>query len=323
MRIIGTLEEKVLSGEEITREEAFQLCDIAPDARPELYAAASRITRSFCRPVFDTCSIVNARSGRCGENCKWCAQSAHFKTNCDIYPLIGRDECMAHAAMSRNHRIGRFSMVTSGRKMGGDELEQACGYYRELAAQGGMQLCASMGLLNKDELRQLRLAGVSRYHCNLEASPRYFATLCTTHSVEDKIRTITAARELGFEICSGGIIGMGEAPRDRVELALELRRVNPVSIPINILCPIPGTPLEGSRPLSPDEVLDCVALFRFIHPRATLRFAGGRASISRDIQLMAIEIGVNGAIVGDLLTTVGSTIAADRELVAEAGLEMR
>lgn len=320
MTLIENLKNKVLNGWEVTADEAYALCDTAPDNRQTLYGAAAEITGKFCAPVFDSCSIVNARSGKCPENCKWCAQSAHFKTKADVYPLISEDECMAHADMSRTHGIRRFSMVTSGRKMTGDDLDKACVYYRELVRRGKLQLCASMGLLEKEDLQKLWDAGVRRYHCNLEAAPDHFSTLCTTHTVEDKIRTINAAREIGFEVCSGGIIGMGETARQRVGLALELRRVSPVSIPINILCPIPGTPLEGSAPLSDEEVLDCIALFRFIHPCVTLRFAGGRASLSRATQLRAIRIGMNGAIVGDLLTTVGSTVAADRSLVAEAGL---
>lgn len=329
MTTIEKLASKVLDGGTITAEEAYTLCDAVapenPDAatnRRALHDASARITRRFCKIEFDTCSIVNARSGRCPEDCKWCAQSARFKTKCDVYPLIGHDECMAHADMSRHHHIGRFSMVTSGRRMTGKELDRACEYYRELAAHGDISLCASMGLLDTDDLRKLREA-VTRYHCNLEAAPDYFATLCSTHTVEDKIQTILKAKELGLEVCSGGIIGMGETPRQRVGLALELRRVDPVSIPINILCPIPGTPLANAAPLGDDEVLDTIALFRFIHPTVTLRFAGGRASLSRDTQLRAIRIGMNGAIVGDLLTTIGSTVAADRELIAEAYSEFR
>lgn len=320
MTLVETLKEKILAGGEISAEEAYALCDAAPRCRGELYAAAQEITAKFCVPVFDSCSIVNARSGKCPENCKWCAQSAHFRTNVDVYPLIPRDECMRHADMSRRHGIRRFSMVTSGRKMSGRELDEACDYYRELVAAGGLDLCASMGLLDKEDLQKLWDAGVRRYHCNLEAAPDYFSELCSTHTMEDKIKTVMAAREIGFEVCSGGIIGMGESPRQRVGIALELRRISPVSIPINILCPIKGTPLEKSSPLPDEEVLDTVALFRFIHPSVTIRFAGGRASLSRDTQLRAIRIGVNGAIVGDLLTTVGSTVAADRGLVAEAGL---
>lgn len=318
--MLAKLKEKVLAGGEITAEEAYALCDIAPEIRNELYEAAAEITKAFCPVEFDSCSIVNARSGKCPENCKWCAQSAHFKTKVDIYPLIDRDELMRHADACRNAGIKRFSMVTSGRKMTGNDLDKACEYYAELTSQGGVSLCASMGLLTKDELQKLWDAGVRRYHCNLEAAPDHFSTLCSTHTVEDKIKTIEAAREIGFEVCSGGIIGMGETPRQRVGLALELRRVSPRSIPINILSPIPGTPLENSEPLAVEEILDAIALFRFVHPRVTLRFAGGRASLSRDAQLKAMRIGMNGSIVGDLLTTVGSTVEQDKSLVAEAGM---
>lgn len=317
---INILKERILSGGEISAEEALELADVASEYREELYAAAEEITRRFCSREFDSCSIVNARSGLCPEDCKWCAQAARYKTGADVYPLIPEEECARHAEMSRRHGIRRFSMVTSGRKMAGKELRDACGYYRRLASEGGLELCASMGLLTREELQDLKDSGVTRYHCNLEASPGHFATLCTSHTVEDKIKTILAAREVGLEVCSGGIIGMGETPRQRVELALELRRVNPVSIPINILCPIPGTPLAGMKPLSAEEVLDTVALFRLIHPRVTLRFAGGRGQLDRDTQLRAIRIGMNGAIVGDLLTTIGSTVEADTALIEEAGM---
>lgn len=319
--MINKLKEKILGGGEISAEEAYELCELAPERREELYEAAAEITKAFCPVEFDSCSIVNARSGKCSENCKWCAQSAHFNTKVNVYPLIDREEIQRHAQACKNAGIKRFSMVTSGRKMSGRDLERACGYYGELNREGGVELCASMGLLTKDELQKLWDAGVRRYHCNLEAAPDHFATLCTTHTVEDKIKTINAAREIGFEVCSGGIIGMGENARQRVGLALELRRVRPHSIPINILCPIPGTPLENSQPLTTDEIFDAIALFRFIHPHTTLRFAGGRASLTRKEQLKAIKIGMNGGVVGDLLTTVGSTVADDKALVAEAGLK--
>lgn len=318
---INEIGERLLDGGTLEAEEALALCamlEADPSWGGELRRVAADVTARFHEPEFDSCSIVNARSGRCPENCRWCAQSAHYRTQCDVYPLIDREECMRHADACRKAGIGRFSMVTSGRRMQGAELDRACEYAREMNEAGGLGLCASMGLLEKEDLQKLWDAGVRRYHCNLEAAPEYFDTLCTTHSVDDKIRTIRMAREIGFEVCSGGIIGMGETMRQRVLLALELRKVEPMSIPINILCPIPGTPLEDMEPLTSDEVLDTIALFRLVHPRAVLRFAGGRASLSRNVQLEAMRIGINGAIVGDLLTTVGSTVAQDRELAAEA-----
>ena len=321
MEIVRELKNRVLEGGDITAGEAYELAGRLDDARGALWEASGEITRRFCRPVFDSCSIVNARSGKCPENCKWCAQSAHHNTAVEVYPLISRDECMRVAAIHRGQGVRRFSLVTSGRAMRGADLDRACAYYAELNREGGFSLCASMGLLSRDDLQKLYDAGVRRYHCNLETAPSYFVEMCTTHKVEDKIKTLLDAKEIGFEVCSGGIIGMGETMAQRVELALTLRRVEPDSIPINILCPIKGTPLENARGLTDSEVLDTLALFRFIHPHTTLRFAGGRASLSRDTQLQAMKIGMNGGIVGDLLTTLGSTVDDDKQLIMEAGYE--
>lgn len=315
MKTIAELKDKILSGGRLTREEALSLCEISPESHRELWEAAEEITRKFVPKEFDSCSIINARSGKCPENCKWCAQSAHYKTNIDTYPLVSREECMRMADLNRKAGIKRYSLVASGRRMQGKELDTVCDYYREMRDHGGLKLCASLGLLEREDLQKLYESGVTRYHCNLEAAPSFFDTLCTTHSVEDKIRTINMAREIGFEVCSGGIIGMGETARQRIELALELLRVDPHSIPINVLCPIPGTPLENAKPLSEEEILDTISYFRFIHPDKTLRFAGGRAKMSRDTQLKAMRIGMNGAIMGDMLTTIGSLVSEDREMI--------
>lgn len=218
--------------------------------------------------------------------------------------------------------IGSFSMVTSGRSVSGSALSTLCSYYRELHSRHpSMGLCASMGLLDSEALKELKEAGVTRYHCNLETAPSFFGSLCSTHDIEQKIETIRRASEAGMEICSGGIIGMGETMRQRIELALTLRRVNPVSIPINVLQPIPGTPLENMEPLTDRELLQTVAIFRLIHPKVVLRFAGGRARISPEAQREALRIGIDGAIMGDLLTTVGAQIDDDIRMVREAGYE--
>lgn len=319
MEKITQLKEKVLNGYEITPADVDVLSQY--QGNEQLYKAAEEITRAMCPPVFDSCSIVNARSGHCSENCKWCAQSAHFSTGCDTYDLIDRDECMREARHNHSKGVHRFSLVASGRAVRGEALRQVCDMLREIKEDVGISTCASLGLLGREELQQLWDAGVRRYHCNLETAPSYFGTLCTTHTIDDKLETIRIAREMGFEICSGGIIGMGETAAQRYELAFTLRKAAPASIPVNILCPIPGTPLENMPPLTDDEILTTLAIFRFIHPRVQIRFAGGRQKLSRDTQLRAMRIAVNGGIVGDLLTTVGSQIDEDRKLSNEAGYE--
>lgn len=319
IQLINSLRDKVLAGDAITADEAYALAGTAESRA--LRDAAAEITRRYCTLQYDSCSIVNARSGRCSENCKWCAQSAHYSTSCEEYALVDHDECMALARHNASKGVHRLSLVASGRKMTGEALTHVCDLLREVGEETGMSTCASLGLIGADELRRLWDAGVRRYHCNLETAPSHFVTLCTTHTIEDKLATIAAAREVGMEICSGGIIGMGETRRQRAEFALKLREARPDSIPINVLCPIPGTPLADQEPISEDEIIDTVALFRFVHPRVQLRFAGGRQRLSRETQLECMRVGINGGITGDMLTTSGATIDTDRRLVGDAGLK--
>lgn len=319
METIKRLKEKVLAGGEITYDEGVTL--IKTEDLEALYEASTEITRKFCSGVFDSCSIVNVRSGKCSENCKWCAQSAHYKTGCNTYDLMDRAECLASARYNKEKGVRRFSLVASGRKMTGNALKEVCGILREVKEETGIFTCASLGLLSRDDLQKLWDSGVRRYHCNLETAPSYFTKLCTTHTIEDKLETIAAAHELGMEVCSGGIIGMGESAEQRVEFGVKLREARPHSIPINVLSPIPGTPLAGVEPISDDEILATIAVFRFLHPHTQLRFAGGRGRLSRSTQLKCLAIGMNGGVVGDLLTTIGSKIDEDRQMVEEAGYE--
>ncbi|MCC8070916.1 MAG: biotin synthase BioB [Bacteroidales bacterium] len=318
--LIDKLKEKVLLGGDITAEEAYLLLD-DPD-KEGLLEGAAEITRQCCDGAYDTCSIINARSGNCSEDCKWCAQSRHSHTDVDTYPVVERGPLMSLAKHNDLKGVKRFSLVTSGRAMRGSDLRKVCSHFKALGHETELLLCASMGLLRREELQQLWDAGVRRYHCNLETAPSYFPELCSTHTIDDKLATIRAAKEIGFEVCSGGIIGMGESRRQRVEFALTLREVEPASIPINILSPIPGTPLEGVALISDEEILETVAIFRMVHPRVQLRFAGGRARLSSATQQRALEVGINGAIVGDLLTTIGNTIDQDRALALRVGYRL-
>lgn len=317
--LLESYKARLLDGGQLTEEEVYSLVDFKD--KEALRAAAGEITRALCKPNFDSCSIINARSGKCSENCKWCAQSAHFKTGCETYDMVDDDTCMTAARQNAENGVMRFSLVCSGRAVRGAALDKVCHLLKRAKEETGIHTCASLGLLNEDELIKLKESGATRYHCNIETAPSYFATLCTTHTMEDKFRTIETARRLGFGVCSGGIIGMGETPRHRAEFALALRRVNPVSIPINILQPIPGTPLENVELISFDEVLDAIAIMRFAHPTSELRFAGGRARFSEDEQLKMMEAGINAGVVGTLLTTIASSYEADRQLVERAGLK--
>ncbi|MCM1475984.1 MAG: biotin synthase BioB [Muribaculaceae bacterium] len=315
---LKTIKDNILNGGVITRREADFLASY-PDL-DALCDAADEIRNKFCGDDVDSCSIVNARSGRCGEDCKWCAQASRHHTGCATYNSLPDDELLEAARANVREGIKRFSLVTSGRRVVGRDLDVFCRQLNLLREQTPLYLCASMGLLGKEEMQRLKDAGVKRYHCNMETSREVFETLCSTHTHDDKIATIRAAREVGMDVCSGGIIGMGESLAQRIDFAFELADLDVDSVPINILNPIPGTPLENTPPLSEEDIIRTVAIFRFILPTKALRFAGGRLALSHDAQLRIMRGGMNGVLMGDMLTTVSNSVDDDKKLFAEANL---
>lgn len=309
--------EKIISDGGLDTATALEYAENMP--LDELLEAAQAVMQRCSLKTFDTCSIINAKSGRCPEDCRWCAQSAHHRTGADEYPLLSPERLLEAARLCKSKDIGRFSIVTSGRRLKPDEVEGICQAAEAIGKDCGIYMCLSAGLLSKDELVRLHDAGIRRYHCNLETAPSYFPSLCTTHTQEQKFRTLEAAREAGMEICSGGIIGMGETMEQRIELASVLKELGVNSVPVNILSPIKGTALE-SQPLIPeDEILRTIAIFRLMMPYARLRFAGGRARLSEKTLMKAFRSGINAAIIGDMLTTVGADVSTDMRRIKEAG----
>lgn len=286
-----------------------------------VYDQAHRITLACMGTRFDSCSIINAKSGNCPEDCKWCAQSLHNRSAVNTYPLVDTGTAVENARKNCSYGIQRFSLVTSGRKVSKQEIDLICETVRAIRRDTRAIPCVSLGLVDREDLQKLHDAGVTRYHCNIESSPSYFRKLCTTHTTDDKMKTLQAARKVGMSLCSGGIIGMGETLEDRIDMALFLRENGILSIPVNVLYPIPGTALENQPPLSDHEYLLSVALFRIINPRAYLRFCGGKALLKKSVQEKALYIGINSAIMGDMLTTSGAAVEEDIRMITKAGYE--
>lgn len=320
MSFVDEMKDKVLRGEQIEREEALQLW-ASPLSR--LREAADEIRRRMCGDGFDLCTIVNGKCGRCSEDCKYCAQSAHYQTACEqTYPLLPGEKLLEGAKHNEQQGVLRYSIVTSGKRLSDQEIEQACESIRRIKEETSIEVCVSFGLLGEEEFRKIREAGASRVHCNLESSAGYFPQICTTHSYEEKIQTLKAAKRAGLSICSGGILGLGETVEDRIDMALTARELGVKSFPVNLLNPIPGTPYEKRKPLTNEEACRCVALFRFLLPDASIRLAGGRGLVGDKGEACFLS-GANAAISGDMLTTAGITVETDMELLHTLGFEVK
>ena len=317
MTEIRKLADEILAGRRLTRQEeclGMVIADLA-----ELSREADRIREKACGNRVSLCAIINGRSGRCSEDCKFCAQAKCNATGVEEYGFLDPEEIVEDCKKHERRGINRYSIVTAGRTLAGKDLDTAVEAYRRMHEEcPGIALCASHGLVSAEGLRRLKEAGATRYHCNLESSRRYFAKICSTHTYDDKIREIRMAQEAGMEVCSGGIIGMGEAWEDRIDMALTAASLGVRSIPINVLRPIPGTPLEHVAPISNDDVVRTVAMFRFIAPEADIRIAAGRNAFS-DGGRVLFQSGSNATITGDMLTTTGCNISQDRQMFTEMG----
>lgn len=306
------MKEQIFNGYRVTYEEALEMVENWSDE--QLFELANELREHFQGKKISTCMILNAKSGKCSENCKWCSQSAHHHTGVANYSMIGYDRVLEVATEAETSGVQKFSLVTSGRKLSSQEVKQVADSYTRLKKElKKVSLCGSFGLLTKNELQILYHSGMRMYHCNIESAPSFFPNLCSTHTIEEKTQTIGWAKEVGLKICSGGIIGMGETMRQRVEMAVYLQKLEVDSIPVNILMPIKGTPLEHVKPLTDHDILRSFAIFRIVNPTAEIRMAGGRITY-RPIQEKALKCGVSAALVGNLLTTIGSGVEEDMEL---------
>lgn len=317
---IKALADEIIGGRRITRQDdlnMFLTCDLK-----ELCEGADRIREHFIGDKVDLCSIINGRSGRCPEDCKYCAQSAHNHTSCEIYDFLPEEKIVEACKLNESEGVDRFSIVTSGRALSGEEFEKAVHAYETMHAEYKIDLCASMGFLNAEQLHRLHEAGVTSYHHNIETSKRNFPNICTTHTYEQKIETLKLVKKEGMCACSGGIIGMGETWEDRLDMAVSLAELGIDSIPINALMPIEGTPLENQPRLTEDEILRTIAFFRYINPEANIRLAAGRALLTNDGEI-AFQSGASATITGNMLTTVAcATIRSDKQMLENLGRDV-
>ena len=314
------LAQQIIDGKRLGRKDdssVFLECGLK-----DLCEGADRIRAHFVGDNVDLCSIINGRSGQCTENCKFCAQSAHNHTDCEVYSLLPEEEIVEACRFNESQGVDRFSIVTSGRTLDGEEFDKAVHAFETMHRECKIDLCASMGFLTEEQLHRLHEAGVTSYHHNIETSRRNFPNICTTHTYEQKIETLKKVKAEGMCACSGGIIGMGETWEDRIDMAVSLAELGIDSIPINALMPIKGTPLEDLEQLSEDDILRTVAMFRYYNPEANIRLAAGRALLTNDGEY-AFTSGASATITGDMLTTVAcATIQSDKKMLEALGRDV-
>ena len=319
--MINNLRDKVLNGEEITKQEALELAKIDKNKILELLAAANQIKNNFMSDQVSMCSIVNAKSGSCSEDCSFCAQSAHHNTTVESYPLLKQEKILTQAKAMDQQGAKHFGIVTSGRGIETkQEFQQILDTVAKIKKETDLEVCASLGTLEDQQVEKLAEAGLKRYNHNLETSRNYYPEVCSTHDYQDRVDTIKALKNQEIEVCCGGIIGLGESFADRIDLAFTLKNLEIDSIPLNILNAVEGTPLEKNDEISPLEALQTAAIFRFINPNKVIKLCGGREKNLRDLQSLSLLAGVNGLLVGNYLTTEGRSVEDDLQMIDDLGL---
>jgi len=319
---MNELATSVLNGAAITQKDAQHILALGTQEEiVMLMAHANMVRNHFKGSKIDLCAVVNAKSGKCSEDCIFCAQSGHYRTAVKAYPLLDACEIIEAARVAKENGAHRFGIVTSGKGITGEkELEKICESIRELSHKSDLVPCASLGVLNPEQVRSLRDAGLKRYHHNLETAESFFPRICSTHTFKERIKTILMVKEEGLEVCSGGIFGLGETPGQRIELACTLRELDVDAVPLNFLNPVAGTPVEKYPLLSPFEILKIIALFRFILPEKNIRVCGGREISLRTLQPLMYLAGASGTMVGNYLTTGGRDAVVDLQEIMDLDL---
>ncbi len=314
-----SLSAKVLQGESLDGSEAAAILRARGAELSQVFAGAHRIKETWFGPHVDLCSIINAKSGRCPENCSFCAQSAHHATDAPVFPLKAQRDIVAEARAAEQGGSKCFGIVTSGTGIGrGAELDTILAAIREIRATTSIAPSASLGLLDGPTAKALAAAGCVTYHHNLETARSFFPSICTTHDYEADVATVLEAKQAGMKVCCGGIFGLGETAEQRVELALTLRELDVDAVPLNFLNPVAGTPLEGKADLTPLDCLRIVALFRYLLPRKKISVCGGRQTNLGDFQSWIFMAGASGVMVGNYLTTSGRNLEDDLQMFRDA-----
>ena len=312
------LADRVLTDEYPTQTECLEVLHTPDDRLLDLINAAYRIRRTHFGQTVRLQMLLNAKSGACQEDCHYCSQSSISTADIDRYALVSPEEMLLGARRAAEAKAQRFCVVISGRSPLDREISQISTAVRQIKDEIPIQVCCSLGLLNEGQARELKSAGVDRINHNLNTSEAYHTSICTTHSFADRMTTLKNARAAGLELCSGGIIGMGESDEDLVDLAFSLRDLDPDSIPLNMLHPVPGTPFEGKQQLTPRRCLKILSMFRFVHPQREIRAAGGREWNLRSLQPFALYV-ADSLFVDGYLTTPGQPAAEVQRMIEDLG----